>query len=505
MNKISKIIKIGAEARESLRKGVNTVADLVKTTLGPYGRNVIYNVEYLGTRITNDGVSIANEVVLEDEVENLGAQAIIRTAKETNDQVGDGTTTSIVIAQKIINEGFNRLNDTPVLDVKNSGKANVMDIKREIDSEKDKAIVKLKKMARPVKTKEDILKVATASVENPEIGEMIADIFHQIGPDGFVNIEEGFKLETEHEIVKGMKLSARLISPYLATNNKGEAHYAEKVPILVTNQHITEISQIQELITKLGNDNVSKLVIIAEVFDKNMTQVIVNTSTKTPMKLMGLKGTGLTDDQFEDIAEATGATFVNTQKGMTLESLTINDLGQAEKVIGAKDFSIIVGGSGDTKKRVEKLKAQLTETKNQADKMRLKDRIGSLSAGIGVIRIGANSDIERGYLKMKVDDAVYATEAAMEEGVVPGAGLALKEISGSAGILKEALKAPYEQIQANAGGNIKVNDDVVDPVKVTRTALENACSISGLLLTTEGAITERRVSLVDELKTSLEK
>lgn len=507
--KVAKVIKFGKEAREALLVGVNTVADAVKITLGPAGRNAIFGRKFRTPVVSNDGVEVANQVILKGEIENLGAQALIEAAQRTNDVAGDGTTTSIVLAQAIIEEGFKRLDSGKAMQ---GNSEDAMSIFREINSSKEKVIEELRKIAAPAETREDLIKVATVSVENPEYGEMIGGMIHDLGKDGFVYVEEGFLPQVESEVSKGFKFHGSYLAPFMATNDRKQAIY-EQVHVLVTNEEIVNPQEMTGIVMELIKNEpmINKLVIISPRFGKDTAPAFFATATqgKPPFQVLAVKIPSLTDSQMEDIACFVGGKFFDQNKDQHIKDAEIEGLGKVEKVIVDQDDTVMMGGAGSDvliKARVQKIKEELDMEVIEVQKNILKRRISSLTGGIGVIRVGAKTEQERGYWKRKFDDAVPATKAALEEGVVKGGGLALKEIAEKLepSILTEALKAPYNQIRKNAGRDLEIGDDVIDPVKVTRTALENACSIAGVLITTEVAIEEERQDIGQKLKEILQ-
>jgi len=485
-------IKTGKEARDALRAGVNKVADVVRSTLGPSGRNVVIWRKNKKPQVTNDGVRIAQSIKLKDPTERLAADILVEAATRTNDIVGDGTTTSTVVAQRIINDGFDKVDSGASL-VKST--KNVMDVYREIEAAEREVVEELRKVAKPVKTREDIEKVAIASVENLPIGKAIAEMIEKVGKDGFITVEEGFSLETETDVISGMQFHGTYAAPFMVTNEKKEAVFAN-ASILVTNHEIDRPMALESLAAHLVQAKKRELVIFASKFSKEAVASFYATS-QAGFHILAVKTPSLTEEQLEDVAVYVGAKFIDKTKDMELESVMPTDLGLAEKIIVNHDDTAIIGGKGEARaveERVALLKDHLKVEKHDVFKKKINQRIGSLSGGIGVIRVGALTEVERGYLKHKIEDAVNATKAALEEGVVKGGGVAFKEIADKlpdGHILKNALKAPYEQIQENAGGSLKVGPNVLDPVKVTRTALENACSVAKTLLTTECAIAEK--------------
>lgn len=486
-----KIIKTGHEARVALKRGVDIVADAVKVTLGPSGRNAIIGRPYMSPMIINDGVTIAREIQLEDEIERLGAEKVQEVSKATDDRAGDGTTTSTVILQAILNEGFKRLDDNNSLIKKNS---DPMKIRAEIEVASEKVLSELKRTAKPIKTKEEIFKVANISVESEPIAEIIATIFDKVGKDGVVTVEEG-DFEIEHSIVDGMEIESGYFSPHLATNDRLEA-VIEKPIILVTNHRIERPEPLLPLFEKVQKSGITRMVIISDLIEKPMHQIFVLNKVRAdnPFFVLAIKAPTFGKYEIlEDYAALFNARFIDKEKGMKLEDVSLEDLGKADKIVANKDTTLVLGSKGKTKDRVAQLRTEMKTFKSEFDRKQMSKRIAKISGGVGLIKVGAVSDTEKEYLRLKIEDAVNATKAALEEGVVKGGGVALFEIAEKLpkSILTEALKAPYNQIQENAGGYLLVKDDVIDPVKVTINAVRNACSIAGLLITTEVAINDK--------------
>lgn len=504
-----KTIVSGEEARAKIRSAVDTVANVVRATLGPAGRNVLLLKHGRKTRVINDGVTAAEETLpLKDPAENAVARGLVEVSRRTNDVAGDGTTTAMTLAQKIVHAGMRRLESgSSIL----AAPENVMELRREINEQKEKVIAALKEMATPIETQEQTRQVATASMEDPEMGRTIADMLQQVGKDGFVTVEEGFKTETETEVTKGLRFHGTYIAPFMATNERKEA-IVNEWPILVTNFEIEDpqaLGPIAALLVK--GDKAADIpprrnvIVIASKWGKTLPaslwatlNLVDKEGNPRGFSVLAIKAPSLTEDMLEDVATYVGAKFFDKKKDMKLKDLTLEDFGKADKVIVTMDDVVMLGGAGDQDeidKRVEKLRAQHETEKTDLFKKKLERRIATLAGGIGIIRVGAHTEVERGYLKMKIEDAVNATKAALEEGVVPGGGLALKAIAKTLpkdSILAEALNAPYEQIKENAGGgeDYEVPENVLDPVKVTRTAVEMACEVSSMLLTTEAIIVE---------------
>lgn len=506
----SKIVLFKDEARSKLLKGINIVGDAVKVTLGPGGRNVVIARPNRTPLITNDGVSVAKEIILQDPIENLGAEILKEVSQKTDNKAGDGTTTATILTQVIINEGFKRLENSQFL---GSSPANVMENYRELNKSKDRVIKLLKERAIPVETIEEMTRVAISSGEDAEMGKIIAEMVHTVGKDGYISVEQGINnTETEHSLVSGMQFYGTYAHPYMCTNNRREAIY-ESVPILVTNHRIETGLEITKVCQALAKEGTRRLIVIAEKFEKAAIETFVRNAldpdlpVATRFTVLAIKAPSLTTEQFADVATYLGALFIDKEKGMRFDinGLEMQSLGMAEKIVVDQDEVVAIGGRGAeaAKERVNKLKEEMAVEQADMLRQKIERRIGALSGGVGVIRVGASSNFESNYVRLKVQDAINATRAAVEEGVVKGGGLALKEIAevvGKDDILYNALLAPYNQIQENAGGNLEISDDILDPVKVTRTALENAVSVAGIFLTTEVGIADKPESMVEELR-----
>jgi len=527
---MSKIIKFNEEARKSLKKGIDTVADVVKITLGPRGRNVVLDKGYGGPTITNDGVSIAREITLKDKFENMGAEIAKEVASKTNDIAGDGTTTSMILLQAIVSEGMKHTNMG----------VNAMQLRAGIETATSEALKALRSIAKPIKTKEEIRQVATISAESEPIGQIIADTIDKVGKDGVVTVEESQSIGIDSEVVEGMEFNKGYVSAYMVTNpERMEAEYAD-APILITDKKISSIKEVLPLLEKIAQTGKKELVIIAEdVEGEALTTFVVN-KLRGGFNVLAVKAPGYGDRKKEmlaDIAAVVGAKVVSEELGTKLENAEVTMLGRASKVVSSKDNTIIVGGKGkktDIEARVASIRIQKEATDSKFDKEKLEERIAKLSGGVAVIKVGAATETEMKYLKLKIEDAVNATKAAIEEGIVAGGGSALiraakkiMEMGAEATsteakigyeIILKALEAPLKQIAINAGkndGSVIVNKvmesteigagynaltdtieknmlekGIIDPVKVTRTALENASSAAAILLTTEVAIAD---------------
>lgn len=487
------IIKRGSEARKALKRGIDEVVDTVKTTLGGKGRNSIFEMKNKPPRVTNDGVSIAKEIILEDEIENLGAQAIIDAAIKTNDMVGDGTTTTMVIAQALIDSVFKELAEGSML----SDSADLMGKRREIFDTCDKAIEKLEKKAKKIEKIEDIEKVATSSVEDEKWGKIVAEMVEKVGKDGFVSVDDSYFYETETEVVNGMRFLARPAADFMTTNEEKKEAVFDDVLVVVTNHEIETPGQLTPLAKLVQKDNRKKMVVIAPKFQKGVLATMYNTSVKAGFDILAIKAPSLTTDEWNDLAVYLGAEFIDSKKGMKLENSELDEMGWCEKIVSNEEETVIIGGGGaesEVKERIKYLKGQIKIEEDKRFKKKLERRIASLTGGVGIIKVGASSDIEKHYLRLKIEDAVQSTKIAMADGIVKGGGVALKEIADEMGdnILTKALNAPYEQIQQNAGGKLKIGSNIVDPVKVVSTALKNACSVAGTLITTESAMAPKR-------------
>lgn len=527
---MAKIIKFNEDARKALKRGVDVVADAVKITLGPRGRNVVLDKGYGGPTITNDGVSIAKEITLGDKFENMGADIAKEVATKTNDIAGDGTTTSVILTQAIVSEGMKHT----------SMGVNAMQLRSGIEEATGEALKALKAIAKPIKSKEEIQQVATISAESQEIGKIIADTIDKVGKDGVVTVEESQSIGIDSEVVEGLEFNKGYVSAYMVTNTeKMSAEYSD-VPILITDKKIMSIKEILPLLERMAQTGKKELVIIAEDVEGEALTTFVLNKLRGGFNVLAVKAPGYGDKKKEllaDIAVTTGASVVSEDFGIKLENAEATMLGRASRVIATKDKTVIVGGKGkksDIDARVESLRAQREATDSKFDIEKLDERIAKLSGGVAVIKVGAATETEMKYLKLKIEDAVNATKAAIEEGIVAGGGSALiraakkirakrdeasaQELKFGYEIVLKALEAPLKQIAINAGkddGSVIVNkimeseemsagynamadkmeDDmiergIIDPVKVTRTALENASSAAAILLTTEVAIAE---------------
>ena len=522
---MAKDIKTGTDARTALAKGVNKLADTVKITLGPKGRNVVLDKSYGAPTITNDGVTIAKEIELKDEYENMGAQLIREAASKTNDVAGDGTTTATVLAQAEINEGMKNL----------AAGANPIVLRKGMKKACDAAVESIKKMSQQVKGKEDIEKVATISSGDPEVGKMIADAIEKVGRDGVITIEESKTMHTELDLVEGMQFDRGYISSYMVTDTEKMVANLEDPYILSTDKKISSIQDLLPILEQIAKSGAQLLIIADDVDGEALTTLIVNKLRGT-LNVTAVKAPGYGDrrkDMLQDIAILTGGTVISSDLGYELKDATLDMLGRAKSVKVEKENTTIVDGEGDKeqlKARVEQIKRAIEETKSDYDKEKLQERLAKLSGGVGVIRVGAATETEMKEAKYRMEDALNATKAAVEEGVIFGGGSAyihaqkdvqkvVETLSGDektgAKLVEKALEAPLFNIAENAGldGSVIVNkvkesevgigfdaytetyvnmmdDGVLDPVKVTRSALQNATSVASTFLTTEAAVAD---------------
>ena len=530
---MSKKILYNEAARKALKNGVDAVANAVKITIGPRGRNVVLDKGYGSPTITNDGVSIAKEVTLKDKFENMGAEMVKEVATKTNDVAGDGTTTATILMQAIVNEG---MRETTM-------GVNAMGLRFGIEEASKDIVHALKKIATPIKSDEEIKQVATISSESSELGAIIADTIKKVGKDGVVTVEESQSTGLESEIVEGIEFDKGYVSPYMITNpERMEAEFKESA-ILITDKKISTIKEILPMLEQLAQAGKKDLVIIAEDIDGEALATFVVNKIRGTFNVLAIKAPGYGDRKkeiLEDIAVTVGATVITEEVGMKFENAGINALGKARKVISTKDNTIIVGGKGkkvDIDKRLGQLKKQRDSMDSKYDIEKIDERIAKLSGGVAVIRVGAATETEMKYLKLKIEDAVNATKAAIEEGIVAGGGSALVRVANDVRktivtkkdmkkerelgymIVLKALEAPMKQIIINTGkedgsvivdkvkngkGNIgydalkdemvgdMIASGIVDPVKVTRLGVENACSLASILLTTEAAIADEQ-------------
>jgi chaperonin GroEL len=532
---MSKQIIFGDQARMGLKNGIDQVANAVKITIGPKGRNVILDKGYGTPTITNDGVSIAKEITLKDKTENMGAEIIKDVASKTNDIAGDGTTTAVILTQAIVSEGFK----------KTTLGVNAMGVRAGIESAAKRVVESLRKMAKPIKDKYEIEQVAMISSESVEFGKIIAEAIEKVGKDGVVTVEESQSFTVESELVEGMQFDKGYASPYMITDGERmEAEYKDPL-ILITDKKISSIKEILPLLEKLAQSGRKELVIIAEDVDGEALTTLVLNKLRGTFNALAIKAPGFGDrrkEMLEDIATLTGGTLITEAVGLKLENAEPKMLGRARRIVATKDNTTIIGGAGKKaaiEERTAQIRKQIENSDSQYDKEKLKERLGKLSGGVAVIKVGASTEAEMKYKKLKIEDAVNATKAAIEEGIVPGGGSALIiagqqvlagqndkekfpskdiEVEFNAGVevLIKSLESPLRQILKNSGkedigvvldyikkskssGYNVIADKIVpdmfeagiiDPVKVTRTGLERAASAAAILLTTEVAISD---------------
>ncbi len=523
---MAKTIYYNEEARKKLKIGVDKLADAVKTTLGPKGRNVILDKGFGSPTITNDGVSIAKEIELEDKMENLGAEIVKDVASKANDAAGDGTTTATVLAQAIISEGLKNV----------TAGANPLALKKGIEKGTKAVVEELAKISKTISERSEIAQVATISAEDPEMGNLIAEVIDEVGKDGVVTVEESQTFGLQKEIVKGMQFDRGYISPYMVTNTeKMEAEY-ENPYIIITDRKISSINEIVPILEKISKTGKKELIIIADDVDGDALATLVVNKLRGNLNTLAVKAPGFGDskkDMLQDIATICGAQVISEDLGMKIEDAEIDMLGSARKVISSKENTTIVEGRAKKEEidaRIGQLKAMAEKTTSDYDKEKIQERIAKLSGGVAIIKVGAVSEVEQKARHHKADDALAATRAAIEEGVVPGGGVALiraisaldkvkvSEADEKTGIniLRRALEAPIRQIAENAAtdGSVVVQkvkegegsfgfnaskmtyedlmkEGIIDPTKVVRVALENAASAAAMLLTTECAVVEK--------------
>ena len=522
---MAKQIKFGEDARKSLLEGVNKSADTVKVTLGPKGRNVVLDKSFGAPLITNDGVTIAKEIELEDKFENMGARLVKEVSTKTNDVAGDGTTTATVLAQAMIKEGVKNV----------AAGADPMAIKRGIEKAVDGAVSEIKEISSPVNGKDDIARVASISANNSEVGELIADAMEKVSKDGVITIEESKTSNTELNVVEGMQFDKGYVSPYMVTDTEKMEAIVDNPYILITDRKISNIQEILPLLENLMQSS-GKLVIICDDIESEALSTLILNKLRGVLNVVAVKAPGFGDKRkamLEDIAILTGGEVISQDLGMELKDTQIEQLGRAKQVKVQKENTIIVDGSGDKNAisaRVKQIKAQIEETKSEYDKENLQERLAKIAGGVAVIGVGAATEVEMKDKKLRIEDALSATKAAVEEGIVAGGGTAYvniipavekiaKSLEGGeklgAEIVVKALEEPVKQIARNAGlepavilENVKKSSagfgfdadkeqyvdmkkaGIVDPTKVTRSALQNAASIAAMVLTTESLVTD---------------
>ncbi len=527
---MAKQIVFDEKARAALKKGVDKLANAVKVTLGPKGRNVVLDKGFGAPTITKDGVSVAKEVELEDKIENIGAEMVKEVASKTNDAAGDGTTTATILAQAMIAEGLKMV----------SSGISPIEMRKEIEKKVNSIVGNLKEMSKKISTKEEIAQVASISANDAEIGNIIAEAMESVGKDGVITVEEGQSFGVEKEVVEGMQFDKGYISPYMITNSDAMKAEFEEPFILITDKKISSVQEILPLLEKMAQAGKKDLVIIADDIEGEALATFVVNKLRGTFNVLGIKAPGFGDRRkamLEDIATLTGGRVISEEVGLKLENTEITDLGQARKVVSTKDNTTIVDGKGEEDKikaRIEQIKKEIEISDSDFDKEKLQERLAKLSGGVAVIKVGAATETEMKEKKDRIEDALNATRAAVEEGVVPGGGLALaqagdaftelmenkKRNTSGAKIVDTAILEPIKQIAANAGkdgslvlyniirehkkGNTNIGYNaskdkfenlieagIIDPTKVVRSALENAASAAIMFLTTEAVITEK--------------
>ncbi|MBU2416050.1 chaperonin GroEL, partial [Patescibacteria group bacterium] len=526
---MSKQIIFDEKARNALKRGVDKLAAAVKVTLGPKGRNVIIDKGFGAPTITKDGVTVAKEIELEDKIENIGAEMIKEVASKTNEVAGDGTTTATILAQAIISEGLKLV----------SSGVNPIEIRKNIEVKVASIVARLKEMSKPITTKEEIAQVASISANDKEIGKIIAEAMESVGKDGVITVEESQSFGVEKEVVEGMQFDKGYVSPYMITNAEGMKAEFENPHILITDKKISSVHEVLPLLEKMAQAGKKDLVIIAEEIEGEALATFVVNKLRGTFNVLGIKAPGFGDrrkEMLQDIAILTNTKVISEEVGLKLENVEINDLGEARKVISSKDNSTIVDGKGSNasiKSRIEQIKKEIEASDSDFDKEKLQERLAKLSGGVAVIKVGAATETEMKEKKDRIEDALNATRAAQEEGIVPGGGLALalagntfEELTKTSNepgsrIIDNAIIEPIKQIAKNAGkdgslilyniirenkqqenetiGYNAVSDKfenlieagIVDPTKVVRCALENAASAAVMFLTIEAVVAEK--------------
>ncbi len=515
------------EARKHLKNGVDALANAVKTTLGPKGRNVALDKKWGSPTVTHDGVTVAKEIELEDPFENMGAQLLKEAATKTNDVAGDGTTTATVLAQAIVEQGLKNV----------AAGANPMQLKWGIEAGRDAVVKAIADSSTPVADRENIAQVASISAADNQIGDLIADVMDRVGKDGVITVEESKGLEFETEYVEGMQLDRGYLSPYFVTNSERMEAALESPYILIHDKKISSAQDLVPILEKLMQMGKREIVIIAEDVEGEALATLVLNKLRGTFNALAIKAPGFGDRRkamLQDIAILTGGEVITEELGKKLENTAVNDLGQADRVISTKDDTTIVSGSGDTsqiKGRIDQIRSEIDASTSDYDREKLQERLAKLAGGVAILRVGAATETELKFKKTRVEDALSATRAAVEEGIVPGGGVALtnaidsldgielEESDAATGlaILRRALEEPMRMIAHNSGldgavvvekvrngdGDAATGYDVlentyvnmldagiIDPAKVTRSAVENACSIASMILTTEALITD---------------
>ena len=521
----AKDIRFGEDARTRMVRGVNILANAVKATLGPKGRNVVLEKSFGAPTITKDGVSVAKEIELADKFENMGAQMVKEVASKTSDNAGDGTTTATVLAQAFIREGSKAV----------AAGMNPMDLKRGIDQAVKAAVEELKKLSKPTADDKAIAQVGTISANSDSnIGDIIAEAMKKVGKEGVITVEEGSGLENELDVVEGMQFDRGYLSPYFINNQQSQQVEFDDPFILIHDKKVSNVRELLPVLEGVAKAGKPLLIVAEEVEGEALATLVVNT-IRGIVKVAAVKAPGFGDRRkaiLEDIATLTNGTVISEEVGLQLEKATINDLGRAKKVVVSKENTTIIDGAGDAERiqsRIKQIKAQIEETSSDYDREKLQERVAKLAGGVAVIKVGASTEIEMKEKKARVEDALHATRAAVEEGVVPGGGVALIRALQSIGTLKganedqnhgiqialRAMEAPLREIVTNAGeepsvivnrvkegsGNFGYNAangefgdmiefGILDPTKVTRSALQTAASIAGLMITTEAMVAE---------------
>lgn len=521
---MAKMLKFGEDARRSMQIGVDKLADTVKVTLGPKGRNVVLDKKFGAPLITNDGVSIAREIELEDPYENMGAQLVKEVATKTNDVAGDGTTTATLLAQAIIREGLKNV----------TAGANPILIRTGIKMAVDKAVEEIQKISKQVDGKEDIARVAAISAADEEVGKLIADAMEKVGNEGVITIEESKSMGTELDVVEGMQFDRGYVSPYMATDTEKMEAVLENPYILITDKKISNIQEILPVLEQIVQSG-KKLLIIAEDIEGEAMATLVVNKLRGTFTCVAVKAPGFGDrrkEMLQDIATLTGGTVIAEELGRELKDVTIDMLGTADSVKVSKENTVIVNGKGDSnaiKERINQIKVQIEETSSEFDKEKLQERLAKLAGGVAVIKVGAATETELKEKKLRIEDALAATKAAVEEGIVAGGGTAYVNVINEVAkltsdvadtqiginIIVKSLEEPVRQIATNAGveGSViiekvknsepgigydalhgeyinMIKGGIVDPTKVTRSALQNAASVASTFLTTEAAVAD---------------
>ena len=529
---MAKQIQYSEQARKKLKIGVDKLANAVKVTLGPRGRNVVLDRGFGSPTITNDGVTIAKEIELEDKIENLGAEIVKEVASKTNDVAGDGTTTATVLAQAIITEGLKNV----------AAGANPLALKKGIEIATKKAVEFLKSISKPVSKKEEIAKVATISAEDEEMGNLIAEVIDEVGKDGVITIEESKTFGLQKEVVKGLQFDRGFISPYMVTDAEHMKAELEDPYILITDRKISSLNDIVPILEKIVSSGKKDLVIIADEVEGDALATLVVNKLRGIINVLAVKAPGFGDrkkEMLQDIAVVTGGQVISEEVGLKLDKVELEMLGRARKVISTKENTTIVEGKGkkeEIEARINQIKRQIEETESDFDREKLEERLGKLSGGVAVIKVGAPTEVEQKARQHKAEDALAATKAAIEEGIVPGGGVALirasqsledleikekdadleRDVRTGVEILRKAMEFPLRQISENAGvdagvvvAKVKaakeqsfgfnaltlqfedlIKAGIVDPTKVVRSALENASSAAATFLTTEAVVTD---------------